>query len=52
MNVGFVRSRSLPGRPLIWNETPPPGLLVGSGKSWNPWLRMHVAYASNCTSTD
>src|SRR5580704_13743190 len=37
-NTGLLRFRSLPGPPLIWNATPPPAGVVGSGKSATPWL--------------
>jgi hypothetical protein len=36
--------RSLPGPPCTEIEAPPP-LVVGSGKSETPWLRMQWAYA-------
>ena len=50
--VGLLGFRSLPGPPLTMNTTPPPGGVLGSGKSETPWLRMHREYATNLVLVD
>ena len=44
--VGLCTFKSLPGPPIREIEIAPP-LVVGSGKSLTPWLRMHREYAKN-----
>jgi hypothetical protein len=52
LNAGSLWFRSLPGPASIWNATPPPGRVVGSGKSETPWLRTHRAYARSSALGD
>jgi hypothetical protein len=47
LNVGLRRFRSLPGPPWIEIAAPPPGLVMGSGKSETPRLRIQREYAKS-----
>ncbi len=50
--VGLLGFRSLPGPASMENATPPPGGVLGSGKSETPWLRIHREYARNFALVD